>query len=205
MNISTKGSPPPPPPPPPPPSSIHTVLYADPVKEQQTNEVKPLSRLPLLIPNRTTSYPVTEVIGDKIGKNNLVNHHNQQQQHRTTGTSIPLQHHQTQQKTQQQQQVANLPPTGKQVVQEQAATDETDRVHAVSVAQRIDELETRFGGGGGVGGSGGTVGGCVVPVEGGGSSSTDDNSTSNHSSSPPDSGQDSGKDDISGKSTDMYN
>ncbi|XP_050541469.1 apoptosis-stimulating of p53 protein 1 isoform X3 [Daktulosphaira vitifoliae] len=63
--------------------------------------------------------------------------------------------------------------------------DETDRV-AVSVAQRIDELETRFGGG-----NGGGLNNC-----GGGSSSTDDNSTSNHSSSSPDSGQDSGRDDV---------
>ncbi|XP_050422213.1 apoptosis-stimulating of p53 protein 2-like isoform X3 [Adelges cooleyi] len=71
----------------------------------------------------------------------------------------------------------------------QKDADETDRV-AVSVAQRIDELETRFGGGGSNGGGVGGGGLC------GGSSSADDNSTSNHSSSSPDSGQDSGRDDV---------
>lgn len=87
--------------------------------------------------------------------------------------------------------------TAKQSLQEQAAAeDETDRIHAVSVAQRIDELETRFGAGGG---GASTVGGCAIASAGGGSSSTDDNSTGNHSSSSPDSGQDSGRDDISGK------
>ncbi|XP_025415635.1 apoptosis-stimulating of p53 protein 2 isoform X2 [Sipha flava] len=195
MNLSTKGTPPPPPPLPQP-SAVST----DPIKEhhnhhhhhqqqqqqqmQLPNEVKPPpSRLPSLLLNRTTSYPVTEITSDTIsGKSNLITHHPHQQQNRTSVALPPPQ----------QQTLSSVPVASAAAKQEQTATDETDRVHAVSVAQRIDELENRFGNGVGSG----TVSGVGCGVNGG-SSSTDENSTSNHSSSSPDSGQDSGRDDIS--------
>ncbi|CAH1720828.1 unnamed protein product [Aphis gossypii] len=195
---TTKGTPPPPPPPPPSLQQSSVTAAASPTepKDQQQqqpppHEAKLSSRLPSLLLSRTTSYPVTDIVGNESKVNNnshhhLLHHHNN------------INNNQQQQQPLQQQQPAQSPSviatstistssTVRQPDPQATATDETDRARAVSVAQRIDELETRFGGGGS---SIGVVG-C------GGSSSTDDNSTSNHSSSSPDSGQDSGRDDIS--------
>jgi len=219
VNISTtKGTPPPPPPPPQPqPQESSATTATSPtepvgVKDQQQlqpppQEAKLPSRLPSLLLSRTTSYPVTDIVGSESkvnnNNNNNLHHHLLHHNHNNINNNHQqLQHRMSVAPPQQQQQPAQAPSaiatstisttlTVRQLDPQAAAVDETDRARAVSVAQRIDELETRFGGGGS---SIGVVG-C------GGSSSTDDNSTSNHSSSSPDSGQDSGRDDISGKSS----